>query len=64
MDEFVEDFDPLCSIPSGLEWTNISSDWVIRKVDEIEECVGMSCEGSSPSCHGSLSTIFGQTTHF
>lgn len=35
----------LRSIPLGIEWENRSSDWVLRKVEEIKECVGISCDG-------------------
>lgn len=42
-----EDFfpDPLCSIPHGIDWNHKSSYWVLRKVDEIKDCVGISCDG-------------------
>lgn len=37
------DPDPLSSIHPEIVWPNNSSDWVSRKVDEIKECVGISC---------------------
>lgn len=42
-----EDFAPnlLCSIPSRAEWNNLSSDWVLRKVEELKDCTGISCDG-------------------
>lgn len=45
LDESNEDPDPLCSIPLGLEWANISSYWVMRKADEINDCVVISYKG-------------------
>lgn len=37
--------DPLCPAPPGIGWNCSSSDWVLRKVDEINECVGISFVG-------------------
>ena len=37
--------DTLCSIPPGIEWNNKFSDWGLRKVEEIKEYVGISCDG-------------------
>ncbi|KAG6652954.1 hypothetical protein CIPAW_05G041700 [Carya illinoinensis] len=36
---------PLSSFNPELEWPCNSSDWVLRKVEEIRDCVGISCEG-------------------
>lgn len=37
--------NPLCSIHPGIEWNNTSFDWVLRKVEEIKDCTGISCGG-------------------
>lgn len=29
----------LCSVLFGLEWANICSDWMMRKVEEIKNCI-------------------------
>jgi len=39
------DLDPLCCILLEIDWPNSSSDWMMRKVDEIKDCVGISCVG-------------------
>lgn len=36
---------PLSSFNRGADWSFNSSDWVLRKVDEIRSLVGISCEG-------------------
>lgn len=36
--------DPLCIIPPEIDWNFKSSDWVLSKVEEIKDCVGISCE--------------------
>lgn len=45
--EFDEDFTPslLCSMPLALEWNTSASDWVMRKVEELKECVNIYCGG-------------------
>lgn len=47
MFEFDEDSAPnlLCTIPPRIDWNNKSSDWVLRKEDEIKDCVGVFCDG-------------------
>lgn len=36
---------PLCSINPNIEWQNKSFGWVLRKVEEIKNCVGSYCDG-------------------
>lgn len=31
--------DPLCAIPQGFNWDARFSDWVLRKVNELKDCV-------------------------
>ncbi|KAG6703730.1 hypothetical protein I3842_07G100400 [Carya illinoinensis] len=36
---------PLSFFNLGIEWLSKSFDWVLRKVKEIRNCVGISCDG-------------------
>lgn len=36
---------PLCSFNPGSDWSSNSSDWVLRKVEELRSLVGLSCDG-------------------
>lgn len=36
---------PLCSLPPILDWNSAALNWVLIKVKELKECVGISCSG-------------------
>lgn len=45
MDGQGDDPSPISLLLPGSHWADFQSDWVIQKVDEIRECVGISCVG-------------------
>lgn len=36
---------PLCALPPGHTSSCVVSNWVLKKVEEIQDCVGISCNG-------------------
>lgn len=45
LEDFGDEPSPLCSLPPTPLSAGLHSDWVLQKVDEIRNPVGISCEG-------------------
>lgn len=54
-----EDFDPvpLCSFNPGMDWSNNSSDWVLRKVEELSSFLRISYAGYEEQFRALITTI-------
>lgn len=44
-------------LPPALDWNLSASNWVLRKVEELKDCVGITCEGNEDQFRALLIAI-------
>ncbi|KAG6663984.1 hypothetical protein CIPAW_02G059900 [Carya illinoinensis] len=58
-----DDPSPLCSLPPALPWSDLQTDWVLKKVEDIWHCTGISCVGFEDQLRALFTAIAAEQSH-
>ncbi|KAG6649770.1 hypothetical protein CIPAW_07G233500 [Carya illinoinensis] len=58
-----EDFSPICTLPPALPWSDPQTDWVLKKVEDIRHCAGISCIGFEDQLTALFTAIAAEQSH-
>ncbi|KAG7970238.1 hypothetical protein I3843_07G072300 [Carya illinoinensis] len=53
----------LCSLPPALPWSDPQTDWVLKKVEDIWHCAGISCVGFEDQLTALFTAIAAEQSH-